>query len=71
MEKRHPLEREFTQQGIALAIVGLDEHVSLSVHPAAGRLRGTTTSQSPSASWWLSDSVGGLRICRRFSAQLG
>jgi MFS superfamily sulfate permease-like transporter len=41
MEKLHQLEREFAEQGIALAIVGLDEHVSLSLHPAAARLRGT------------------------------
>jgi MFS superfamily sulfate permease-like transporter len=40
MEKLHQLEREFEERGIALAIVGLDEHVSLSVHPAAARLRG-------------------------------
>jgi MFS superfamily sulfate permease-like transporter len=41
MEKLHQLEREFEEQGIALAIVGLDEHVTLSLHPAAARLRGT------------------------------
>jgi MFS superfamily sulfate permease-like transporter len=40
MEKLHQLEREFEQKGIALAIVGLDDHVSLSHHPAAARLRG-------------------------------
>ena len=42
MEKLHQLEHEFAEQGIALAIVGLDEHVSLSVHPAAARLRGNS-----------------------------
>ena len=40
MEKLHQLEREFAQRGIALAIVGLDDHVTLSQHPAAARLRG-------------------------------
>lgn len=40
MEKLHQLEREFAQRGTALAIVGLDEHVMLSEHPAAARLRG-------------------------------
>jgi MFS superfamily sulfate permease-like transporter len=40
MEKLHQLEREFAEQGIALAIVGLEDHVTLSVHPAAARLRG-------------------------------
>ena len=45
MEKLHQLEREFAERGIALAIVGLDEHVSLSVHPAAARLRGANHKQ--------------------------
>jgi MFS superfamily sulfate permease-like transporter len=40
MEKLHQLEREFEERGIALAIVGLDDHMSLSLHPAAARLRG-------------------------------
>jgi MFS superfamily sulfate permease-like transporter len=40
MAKLHQLEREFAERGIALAIVGLDEHVVLSHHPAAARLRG-------------------------------
>jgi MFS superfamily sulfate permease-like transporter len=40
MERLHELEREFTQRGIALAVVGLDRHVALSHHPAAARLRG-------------------------------
>jgi MFS superfamily sulfate permease-like transporter len=40
MEKLHQLEHDFAERGIALAVVGLDEHVSLSVHPAAARLRG-------------------------------
>ena len=40
MAKLRELDREFTQRGIALAIVGLDDHVSLSLHPAAARLRG-------------------------------
>ena len=43
MEKLHQLEREFAERGIALAIVGLDDHVQLSEHPAAARLRGPTT----------------------------
>jgi MFS superfamily sulfate permease-like transporter len=42
MEKLHQLEHDFAERGIALAIVGLDEHVSLSVHPAAARLRGNS-----------------------------
>ncbi len=40
MEKLHELEREFDQRGIALAIVGLDEHMAFSHHPAAARVRG-------------------------------
>lgn len=40
MEKLHQLEREFAERGIALAIVGLDDHVRLSEHPTAARLRG-------------------------------
>lgn len=40
MEKLHQLEREFAERGIALAIVGLDEHMSFSPHPAAARIRG-------------------------------
>ena len=40
MEKLHEMEREFEQRGIALAIVGLGEHVALSHHPAAARLKG-------------------------------
>lgn len=39
MEKLHQLEAEFAERGVALAIVGLDEHVTLSAHPAAARLR--------------------------------
>jgi MFS superfamily sulfate permease-like transporter len=40
MERLHEMEREFTAQGIALAIVGLEDHITLSAHPAAARLRG-------------------------------
>jgi MFS superfamily sulfate permease-like transporter len=40
MEKLRELEREFEQRGIALAVVGLDDHMSFSHHPAAARLRG-------------------------------
>jgi MFS superfamily sulfate permease-like transporter len=40
MAKLRELEREFAERGIALAIVGLSEHVVLSHHPAAARLRG-------------------------------
>jgi MFS superfamily sulfate permease-like transporter len=40
MSRLHEMEREFDQRGIGLAIVGLDEHVALSHHPAAVRLRG-------------------------------
>jgi hypothetical protein len=44
MAKLHQLEREFAERGIALAIVGLEEHVVLSDHPAAARLRGHSKS---------------------------
>ncbi|MDX1948593.1 MAG: STAS domain-containing protein, partial [Pirellulaceae bacterium] len=51
MHKLHQLEAEFAQRGIALAIVGLDDHVSFSNHPTAARLRGAprppTTSGGP------------------------
>jgi MFS superfamily sulfate permease-like transporter len=40
MVKLHELERQFAEQGIALAIVGLEDHITLSPHPAAARLRG-------------------------------
>jgi MFS superfamily sulfate permease-like transporter len=40
MEKLHQFEREFADRGIALAIVGLQNHVRLSDHPAAARHRG-------------------------------
>jgi len=40
MAKLRELEREFDERGIALAVVGLDEHVTFSHHPAAARLRG-------------------------------
>jgi len=40
MAKLRELEREFTERGIALAVVGLDSHVTFSHHPAAARLRG-------------------------------
>jgi MFS superfamily sulfate permease-like transporter len=40
MAKLRELEREFSERGIALAVVGLDQHMSLSHHPAAARLRG-------------------------------
>jgi MFS superfamily sulfate permease-like transporter len=40
MDKLHQLEREFSEQGIALAIVGLDQHIALSDHPTAARMRG-------------------------------
>jgi MFS superfamily sulfate permease-like transporter len=40
MAKLREMEREFEQRGIALAVVGLDEHVALSHHPAAARMRG-------------------------------
>jgi MFS superfamily sulfate permease-like transporter len=39
MEKLHQLEREFASRDIALAIVGLDDHVMFSPHPAAARFR--------------------------------
>jgi MFS superfamily sulfate permease-like transporter len=40
MSKLKQLEREFEQQGTALAIVGLERHVALSTHPTAARMRG-------------------------------
>ena len=40
MEKLHQLETEFAERGIALAIVGLEGHVSFSDHPTAARMRG-------------------------------
>lgn len=40
MEKLRELEREFGERGIALAVVGLSEHMSFSHHPAAARLKG-------------------------------
>jgi MFS superfamily sulfate permease-like transporter len=52
MVKLREFEREFADQGIALAIVGLDEHVTFSPHPAAARIRGlphTTASVSTTA----------------------
>jgi MFS superfamily sulfate permease-like transporter len=49
MEKLHHLEREFAQQGIALAIVGLDEHMAFSEHPAAARLRGHSSAPAVAA----------------------
>jgi hypothetical protein len=47
MEKLHQLEREFAQRGTALAIIGLDSHVTLSQHPAAARLRGVHRPADP------------------------
>jgi MFS superfamily sulfate permease-like transporter len=41
MTKLQQLEMEFAQRGIALAIVGLDDHVTFSDHPAAARVRGS------------------------------
>jgi MFS superfamily sulfate permease-like transporter len=49
MDKLHQLEREFAERGIALAIVGLDDHLQLSEHPAAARLRGPTPRARPVA----------------------
>jgi MFS superfamily sulfate permease-like transporter len=46
MEKLHQMEREFHERGIALAIVGLAEHVRLSAHPAAARMRGVSNGRS-------------------------
>jgi MFS superfamily sulfate permease-like transporter len=47
MVKLRELESEFSDQGIALAIVGLDEHVTFSPHPAAARIRGVTMRTDP------------------------
>jgi MFS superfamily sulfate permease-like transporter len=46
MEKLHQLEHDFAARGIALAIVGLDDHMSFSSHPAAARVRGNSSSAS-------------------------
>ena len=40
MTRLRELEREFADQGIALAIIGLGQHITLSPHPSAARLRG-------------------------------
>jgi MFS superfamily sulfate permease-like transporter len=47
MQRLHELEREFAARDIALAIVGLDDHVVLSPHPAAARLRGVHRLSEP------------------------
>jgi hypothetical protein len=49
MDKLRELEREFTARGIALAVIGLDQHVSLSHHPASARLRGVHRPQNEDA----------------------
>jgi MFS superfamily sulfate permease-like transporter len=40
MEKLHELRRDFQQRGLRLDVIGLDEHIAFSHHPAAARLRG-------------------------------
>lgn len=40
MEKLAELEQEFEAQGLSLEVVGLDQHIVLSPHPRAARLRG-------------------------------
>lgn len=47
MEKLHQLEREFAERDIALAIVGLDQHIMFSQHPAAARFRNVAGAQQP------------------------
>lgn len=47
MEKLHQLQNEFAEQGIALAIVGLDQHMQLSPHPAAARVSGVRAAGTP------------------------
>jgi MFS superfamily sulfate permease-like transporter len=47
MAKLRELEREFSERGIALAVVGLDQHMTLSHHPAAARLRGVHAPEAP------------------------
>jgi MFS superfamily sulfate permease-like transporter len=49
MAKLRELEREFATKGIALAVIGLDKHVSLSHHPASARLRGVHRPQNEDA----------------------
>jgi MFS superfamily sulfate permease-like transporter len=39
MEKLHELEREFSEAGKRLSVVGLEEHTPLSAHPQAARKR--------------------------------
>jgi MFS superfamily sulfate permease-like transporter len=40
MERLHEFDQEFHDRGLTLEIVGLDQHVALSPHPRAARLRG-------------------------------
>jgi MFS superfamily sulfate permease-like transporter len=40
MQRLQELEREFSERGIALAIVGLEQHMRFSDHPTAARWRG-------------------------------
>jgi MFS superfamily sulfate permease-like transporter len=40
MEKLRELSREFQERGLRLDVVGLDQHIALSTHPTAVRLRG-------------------------------
>lgn len=42
MAKLQDMKREFDQRGIALTVVGLDDHVALSAHPASARMRGVS-----------------------------
>jgi MFS superfamily sulfate permease-like transporter len=42
MEKLEELEQTFEAQGLTLEVVGLGEHIALSAHPKAVRLRGQT-----------------------------
>jgi MFS superfamily sulfate permease-like transporter len=47
MEKLHELQREFRDRGLTLEVIGLDQHIVLSQHPAAARLR--TAVERPTA----------------------
>jgi MFS superfamily sulfate permease-like transporter len=46
MERLHELKREFADHGLDLVITGLEEHIALSPHPKAARLRGVLPSKS-------------------------
>lgn len=40
MEKLHEVKEEFAGRGLTLEVIGLEQHIALSMHPKAARLRG-------------------------------